>query len=86
MLKHRKIKHLTVNALAVFISTFCMAQNPIIRHVFTADPAPIVYRDTVFLFTSHDTASTSATNYKMPDWHVFSSTTNIFHYKTPLYE
>jgi beta-xylosidase len=50
------------------------AQNPIIKSIFTADPAPIVYRDTVFLFTGHDTASVDATNYKMPDWHVFSST------------
>lgn len=50
------------------------AQNPIIRHLFTADPAPIVYHDTVFLYTGHDTASATATNYKMPDWHVFSST------------
>lgn len=49
------------------------AQNPIIKHIFTADPAPIVYRDTVFLYTGHDTASVTATNYKMPDWHVFSS-------------
>lgn len=51
-----------------------IAQNPIIKHIFTADPAPIVYHDTVFLYTGHDTASTKATNYKMPDWHVFSST------------
>jgi beta-xylosidase len=50
------------------------AQNPIIRHVFTADPAPIVFNDTVFLYTSHDTAATTATNYKMPDWRLFSST------------
>lgn len=50
------------------------AQNPIIKHIFTADPAPIVYNDTVFLYTGHDTASVTATNYKMPDWHVFSST------------
>lgn len=50
------------------------AQNPIIKHVFTADPAPIVYNDTVFLYTGHDTASVTATNYKMPDWRVFSST------------
>ncbi|WP_215224624.1 glycoside hydrolase family 43 protein [Echinicola shivajiensis] len=49
-------------------------QNPIIREVFTADPAPIVYNDTVFLYTSHDTASVDATNYQMKDWLVFSST------------
>lgn len=50
------------------------AQNPIIKHIFTADPSPIVHNDTVFLYTSHDTASVKDTNYKMPDWHVFSST------------
>lgn len=44
------------------------AQNPIIRDVFTADPAPLVYRDTLFLYTGHDTASVQETNYKMPDW------------------
>jgi len=55
-------------------SILARAQNPIIKHLFTADPAPIVYRDTVFLFSGHDTASVSATNYKMPDWYVFSST------------
>lgn len=49
------------------------AQNPIIKDIFTADPAPIVYKGTVYLYTGHDTASVTATNYKMPDWHVFSS-------------
>lgn len=56
------------------------AQNPIIKHVFTADPAPIVFNDTLFLYTGHDTASVSATNYKMPDWYVFSST-DMVHWK-----
>jgi beta-xylosidase len=50
-----------------------VAQNPIIKNIFTADPAPIVHKGTVYLYTGHDTASTTATNYKMPDWHVFSS-------------
>lgn len=49
------------------------AQNPIIKHIFTADPSPIVHKGTVYLYTGHDTASVTATNYKMPDWHVFSS-------------
>lgn len=48
--------------------------NPLFTHLFTADPAPIVYRDTLFLYTGHDTASVTATNYKMPDWCVFSTT------------
>lgn len=60
--------------LAILTSSAVQAQNPIIKHIFTADPAPLVYNDTVFLYTGHDTASVSATNYKMPDWYVFSST------------
>lgn len=50
------------------------AQNPIISHIFTADPAPIVHNDTLFLYTGHDVATTEDTNYKMADWHVFSTT------------
>ena len=56
------------------------AQNPIIRDVFTADPAPLVYRDTLFLYTGHDTASVKETNYKMPDWRIYS-TTDMVHWK-----
>ena len=56
------------------------AQNPIIRDVFTADPAPLVYHDTLFLYTGHDTASVKETNYKMPDWRIYS-TTDMVHWK-----
>ena len=31
---------------------FCT--NPIIRDIYTADPAPMVYGDTLYLFTTHD--------------------------------
>ena len=65
---------LVVAALSSFAINITTAQNPIIKDIFTADPAPIVYHDTVFLYTGHDTASVTATNYKMPDWHLFSST------------
>lgn len=30
------------------------AQNPIIQTRYTADPAPMMYNDTVFLYTTHD--------------------------------
>jgi hypothetical protein len=30
--------------------------NPIIKHKFTADPAAMVYNNTVYLFTGHDEA------------------------------
>ncbi|MGY6520084.1 MAG: hypothetical protein ACXIUD_00025 [Mongoliitalea sp.] len=44
------------------------SQNPIIRDFFTADPAPIVHNGTVYLYTSHDTASVTSTNYEMKDY------------------
>ncbi len=51
-----------------------IAQNPIITHMFTADPAVLVYQDTVFMYAGHDVAPIDAKNYEMHDWHVFSST------------
>lgn len=50
------------------------AQNPIIKDIFTADPAPLVHKGTLYLYTGHDVATTEDTNYKMADWHVFSTT------------
>ncbi len=50
----------------------CSAQNPIIQTKFTADPAPLVYHDTVFLYTSHD--EDDAFGFKMQDWLLYTST------------
>jgi hypothetical protein len=72
------MNYLKTISIFLFISTLLhsniFSQNPIIRKVFTADPAPIVYNDTVFLYTSHDIATVDDTNYKMPNWLIFSST------------
>jgi beta-xylosidase len=56
------------------------AQNPIIKDVFTADPAPLVYKGKVYLYVGHDTAAVGVNSYKMPDWLVFSST-DMVHWK-----
>ena len=48
--------------------------NPIIRDKFTADPAALVYHDTVYLYTGHDEAERDFHFYKMKEWLVFSST------------
>ncbi|MCK3684684.1 glycoside hydrolase family 43 protein [Maribellus sp. YY47] len=49
------------------------AQNPIIQTYFTADPAPMVYDGTVFLYTSHDEDSTVNNFFTMYDWRCYSS-------------
>ena len=60
--------------ILVFLVQSCKtSKNPFITDVFTADPAPLVYNDTLYLYTSHDGATVEDTNYKMPDWHIFST-------------
>jgi arabinoxylan arabinofuranohydrolase len=54
----------------------CKGQNPIIQTKFTADPAPMVYHDTVFLYTSHDEddAPPGQGKFLMRNWLCYTST------------
>lgn len=49
------------------------AANPLFTDVYTADPAALVVKDKVYLYTGHDVAKDKATFYEMHDWLVFSS-------------
>ncbi|TMN64289.1 glycoside hydrolase, partial [Pseudoalteromonas sp. S1727] len=40
----------------MFTSGLAMAQNPLFTDEFTADPAALVHKDTVYLYTGHDEA------------------------------
>lgn len=46
--------------------------NPVVQTKYTADPAPMVYNDTVFLYTTHD--EDDAKGFKMLDWLLYTST------------
>ncbi|WP_437805655.1 glycoside hydrolase family 43 protein [Sorangium sp. So ce1078] len=49
-----------------------LADNPIVQTIYTPDPAPMVYNDTVYLYTGHD--EDSATDwFGMNEWRVYSS-------------
>jgi arabinoxylan arabinofuranohydrolase len=61
----------TIMALLPFISK---AQNPIIQTNYTADPAPMVHNDTVYLYTSHDEDVTVNNFFSMNDWRCYSTT------------
>jgi arabinoxylan arabinofuranohydrolase len=51
------------------------ADNPIVQTKYTADPAPMVYKDTVYLYTSHDEeTSTALGNFNMYNWMLYTST------------
>ena len=70
-------KLLTFASLALLAGTM-MAQNPVIRDQFTADPTARVFNGKVYLFPSHDIpggvqARTGEPWFRMQDYHVFSS-------------
>ncbi|AGF55874.1 hypothetical protein B0P06_005875 [Clostridium saccharoperbutylacetonicum] len=50
----------------------CHAENPIVQTRYTADPAPMVYNGTCYLYTGHD--EDGSTYYTMNDWRCYSST------------
>jgi beta-xylosidase len=58
--------------VATAMETFCHADNPIVQTSFTADPAPMVYGNTVYLYTSHD--EDDARGFHMLDWKCYSTT------------
>lgn len=50
---------------------FC--KNPIITSIYTADPAPMVYGDTLYLYTTHDEDELINDFYTMFNWHCYST-------------
>ncbi len=48
-----------------------LARNPIVSHVFTADPSAHVFEGRIYVYASHDLDD--QTGYDMEDYHVFSS-------------
>jgi GH35 family endo-1,4-beta-xylanase len=63
-----------LTGLAVFVmfASSLLADNPIIKHLFTADPSAHLYEGKVFIYPSHDQDNPDWFN--MVDYHVFSST------------
>ena len=65
-------KALLIFSVCSMISADICAQHPIITTKYTADPAPMVYKDTVYLYTTHD--EDNADNFLMKDWLLYTST------------
>jgi len=56
---------------AIIMSVSLKAQNPIIQTSYTADPAPMVYNDKLYLYTSHD--EDNSTWFTMNDWRLYTT-------------
>ncbi len=54
------------------------ADNPLVTHIYTADPTARVFNDTLYIYPSHDIKEHSglhgSNGYMMEDYHVFSTT------------
>jgi hypothetical protein len=61
-------------AVAVPTDTAIFTGNPIIRDKFTADPAALVYNNTVYLYAGQDEAPEKHIGYVMNNWLCYSST------------
>jgi beta-xylosidase len=52
---------------------FRFAGNPLVRDTFTADPAAMVYRGRLYLYTGHDQAGRDARSFVMDEWRCYST-------------
>jgi len=71
-----KIKLFTIITLILIASmpSKLKADNPIVQTNYTADPAPMVDKGTVYLYTTHDEDKTVRNFFTMNDWRCYSST------------
>lgn len=58
---------------ALTIPSPARADNPIVQTNYTADPAPLVYEGTLYVYTSHDEDVTVNNFYTMNDWRLYST-------------
>lgn len=77
-LKGKKLIKLAGAAVAaclsvLLISDVSKADNPIIQNIYTADPAPMVSGDTLYVYTSHDEDKLIGNFYTMDDWKCYST-------------
>lgn len=65
----------SVSFCLLAMATIAYTENPIIQTKFTADPAPLVWNDTVFLYTTRDNDNATAHGgFQMTDWMLYTST------------
>lgn len=57
-----------------------MPANPIIRNIYTADPAPMVWGEILYLYTTHDEDVLENDFYTMLDWRCYS-TRDMIHWE-----
>src|SRR5699024_9550021 len=71
-MKYKHMKSIAIILILFVVSSSSIdAQNPIIQTNYTADPAPMVYNNKLYLYTSHD--EDNSTWFTMDDWRLYST-------------
>lgn len=75
----------TPKASSGVVHTWMAGGNPVVQHKYTADPAALVYNDTLFIFAGEDYAG-GQRSYRIDKWCCFATTDmlNFWEYETPL--
>lgn len=71
-MKFRFLPIAIIGLVVLSVAANARGNRPIVQTKYTADPAPMVYNDTVFLYTTHD--EDDADGFKMRDWLLYTST------------
>ena len=66
-----KVVKCIIGAGLLCLGNMAFAQNPIIQTTYTADPAPMVYKDRLYVYTTHD--EDESTWFNMNNWRVYST-------------
>lgn len=69
-MKHAKILPLAL----ILVAMNGYADNPNIKTIYTADPAPVAHDGVCYLYTSHDEDVLKNDFFTMKEWRCFSST------------
>jgi len=74
--RHRAVRLGAALALvaSAAVAPAALAANPIITNIYTADPAPLVVGNTMYIYAGRDEAATGNNNFVMREWRVLSST------------
>ncbi|GGO21153.1 family 43 glycosylhydrolase [Micromonospora parathelypteridis] len=79
MRRRLAVRALAVGCAAALVTSLvtvpaASAANPIVTAIYTADPAPLVVGNTMYVYAGRDEAPAGTNNFVMREWHVLSTT------------
>jgi len=68
------MNRLIIFTIFLLVRFSAQAQNPIIQTMYTADPAPMIHNDTLFVFVGRDQENAPLNSYLMREYRLYSTT------------